>query len=103
MTELIFARGGWQRVSVLGETMADIDLLLEQTTLGERASVQVKSRASQAVLDEHIEYFIASELPRTFFVCHSPDTKLDTGGASGVHLWTGDTLAEMAVNSGLYE
>ena len=35
MVDLILARGGWQRVSVLGGTMADIDLLIEQPTLGE--------------------------------------------------------------------
>lgn len=103
MVDLIFARGGWQRVSVLGGTMADIDLLIEQPTLGETASVQVKSRASQVILDEHIAYFATSGLPRTFFVCHSPTGALSTGEASGVHLWTGDQLAEVAVRSGLFE
>lgn len=103
MVDLIFARGGWQRVSVLGGTMADIDLLLEQPTLGETASVQVKSRANQAVLDEHLAHFAVSGLPRTFFVCHSPDGKLTTGDAPGVHLWTGDHLAEIAVKSGLFD
>jgi hypothetical protein len=103
MVDLIFARGGWQRTSVLGGTMADIDLLIEQPTLGETASVQVKSRASQAILEEHMTYFASSELPRTFFVCHSPDGTLSTGGAPGVHLWTGDHLADMAVKSGLFE
>lgn len=65
--------------------------------------MQVKSRASQAVLDEHIAHFAASGLPRTFFVCHSPDGALSTQGAPGVHLWTGDHLAEVAVKSGLFE
>ncbi len=103
MVDLIFARGGWQRTSVLGGTMADIDLLIEQPTIGETAAVQVKSRASQATLDEHLEYFAASDLPRTFFVCHSPDGTLTTNGALGVHLWTGDRLAAIAVKSGLFE
>ncbi|PPD29745.1 MAG: hypothetical protein CTY20_05385 [Hyphomicrobium sp.] len=103
MVDLIFARGGWQRVSVLGKTMADVDLILEQPTLGETASVQVKSRASQAVLDEHIAYFDASGHDRTFFVCHSPTGSLSTGDAEGVHLWTGERLADMAVKAGLYE
>lgn len=103
MVDLIFARGGWQRTSVLGGTMADIDLLIEQPTIGETASVQVKSRASQAVLGEHLDYFAASGLTRTFFVCHSPDGPLTTNGAPGVHLWTGDHLAAIAVKSGLFE
>ena len=47
LVDLIFTRGGWQRCSILGGTMADIDLLIEQPTTGETASVQVKSRASQ--------------------------------------------------------
>ncbi len=103
MVDLIFARGGWQRVSVLGGTMADIDLLIEQPTLGETASVQVKSRASQGTLETHMAYFETSGLPRTFFVCHSPDGQLSTNEASGVHLWTGDHLAGIAVKSGLFE
>jgi len=103
MVDLIFARGGWQRASVLGGTMPDIDLLIEQPTLDERASVQVKSRAGQAVLDEHIALFAASGLVRTFFVCHSPDGALTTRGAPGVHLWTNTHLAEIAVRSGLFE
>ncbi len=103
MVDLIFARGGWQRVSVLGQTMADVDLVLEQPTLGETASVQVKSRASQAVLDEHIAYFEASGHSRTFFVCHSPVGTLSTGDTDGVHLWTGAHLADIAVSSGLFD
>lgn len=103
MVDLIFARGGWQRVSVLGKTMADVDLVLEQPTLGEVASVQVKSRASQAVLDEHIAYFEASGHDRTFFVCHSPTGALSKGEAEGVHLWTGEPLADLAVKSGPFE
>lgn len=103
LVDLIFARGGWQRTSRLGEMMADIDLLIEQPTLSEVASVQVKSRATQAVLDAHMAHFAASGLPRTFFVCHSPDGALATGGARGVHLWTGEPLAEMAIKSGLFD
>jgi len=83
--------------------MADIDMLLEQPTLGETASGQVKSRASQSVLEEHVAHFVASGLPRTFFVCHSPDGELTAGDAPGVHLWTGDHLAEVAVKSGVFD
>jgi hypothetical protein len=101
--DLILARGGWQRVSVLGETMADIDMLIEQPTLGERATVQVKSRANQSVLDEHIRHFQRSGETRTFFICHSPDGKLSTNATAGVHVWAGSELAAVAVKSGLFE
>lgn len=103
MVDLIFARGGWQRVSVLGKTMADVDLVIEQPTLGETASVQVKSKASQAVLDGHIAYFTASGHARTFFVCHTPMGALSTRDTPGVHLWTGEPLADIAIKSGLFE
>ena len=101
LVDLIFSRGGWQRTSVLGGTMADIEFLIEKRTIGETASV--KSRASQATLDAHMAYFASSGLSRTFFVCHSPDGALSADGAAGVHLWTGDYLADVAVKSGLFE
>lgn len=103
LADLILARGGWQRISVLGETMADVDLIIEQPTLDERASVQVKSRASQSVLDAHISHFRRSVERRTFFICHSPDGPLSTNGEDNVHLWTGEKLAEIAVKSGLFD
>jgi hypothetical protein len=55
------------------------------------------------VLDEYLEYVAVSGLTRAFFVCHSPDGALNTHGAPGVHLWTGDHLATIAVKSGLFE
>jgi hypothetical protein len=73
MVDLVFARSGWRRVSVLGGTMKDIDLLLEQPVTGERASVQVKSSADQAVLDGCLAAFEASPLAtRFFFVATAP-------------------------------
>lgn len=104
LIDLIVARGGWQRTTRLGETMAEVDLLLEQTTLGETASVQIKSRASQSVLDAHIETHRKSgRHHRTFFVCHTADTAMSAGDHRDVHLWTGEFLAEIAVRSGLFD
>jgi hypothetical protein len=45
MVDLIFSRSGWQRVSRVGSSMKDVDLLLQQPTTGETAFVQVKSSA----------------------------------------------------------
>jgi hypothetical protein len=104
LVDLILARGGWQRVSVLGGTMPEVDMILEQPTTGERASVQVKSKATQSVLDEHFENFRRSTTSdRTFFVCHSPEGALSAANQPGVHLWTGDVLAGVAVKSGLFD
>lgn len=45
LVDLLLSRGGWQRVSALGGSQADTDLIVEQPTTGERAFVQVKSSA----------------------------------------------------------
>jgi hypothetical protein len=43
---------GWGRISMLGGSMPNVDLVVAQAPTGERAFVQVTSRASQAVLDD---------------------------------------------------
>jgi len=104
LVDLLFARSGWRRVSALGGTMKDIDLLLEELVTGERASVQVKSAADQQLLDNCVAAFEAStQANRFFFVCHSPRGNLSLAPreARPVHLWTSETLAAAAVDQGL--
>lgn len=108
LADLIFAAGGWRRLSVVGETMKDADLVLEQPATRERAFVQVKSTASQAVLADYVERFRAhaGSFQRMFFICHSPKGALE--GALGssdadVAVWTGDRLADQAVRAGLLD
>ena len=73
LVDLIFARGGWQRSSVLGKSQADVDLILTQPTIGETAWVQIKSGTSQAELDDYLGRFRRDgSCDRFFFVCHSP-------------------------------
>ena len=101
---LLFERGGWRRLSGLGGTMKDIDLLIEQPLTGERASVQVKSAADQRTLDANIAAFeVSGTASRFFFVCHSPrgTLTLPTDSADRIHLWTMDKLAVTAVDHGL--
>ena len=43
LIDLIFSRGGWQRVGALGGDQADVDLVLKQPITEETAWVQVKS------------------------------------------------------------
>jgi hypothetical protein len=102
MVDLIFAGSGWRRVSAVGGSdQADSDLILEQAVTGERAFVQVKSRASRAVFADYVGRFHASSLDRMFFVCHSPQGDLGTV-PRGVAVWSGDKLADQAVNAGLF-
>ncbi|MBI1292373.1 hypothetical protein GC173_14225 [bacterium] len=108
LVDIIFAASGWRRIGVLGETEADLDLLVEQTATGERAFVQVKSQASAKVFDDYVQRFRDFEgATRMFFVCHSPAANLVARAAAappeGVDLWLGEVLAEKAIRAGLFD
>ena len=102
LTDLIFARSGWQRSSRVGENQPDYDLLLEQPTTGETAFVQVKSEATQTELDDYIGRFRRGGYDRFFFVCHSGES-LTIPREPRLHLFQGEYLADAAVKNGLYD
>ena len=103
LTDLIFARSGWQRSTRVGENLTDIDLVMEQPTTGEIAFVQVKSKAGQATVNDYLERFRRSGYDRLFFVCHSAQGKLTLPNKPGLHLFEGERLADAAVKNGLYD
>jgi hypothetical protein len=104
MVDLIFARTGWQRTSELGGTQKDIDLAILEPATGARGFVQVKSRATQAVLDDYLErYETGGGFNHLFFICHSPRGELRADGREDVHIWARERLADMAIRSGLYD
>ena len=104
LVDLMFARMGWQRVSRVGENITDVDIVLQQPATGEVAFVQVKSKANQAVLDDYLGRFERSGLyDRFFFVCHTLQKSVLPRETDRVHVWTGDRLADAAVNAGLFD
>jgi hypothetical protein len=103
LADLIFARSGWQRLSRVGETLPDIDLLMEQPTTAELAFVQVKSKADQKVLDDYLQRFRAGGYDRFFFVCHSTRGQLRLPPEPRLHLLEGQRLADAAVKNGLFD
>lgn len=104
LTDLIFASGGWRRVSAVGgAAQADSDLVLEQATTGEVAMVQVKSAAGQGVVDDYVQRFADGPWDRGFLVCHTPMGNLRAPALDRFHLWQGKTLAEQAVRAGLFD
>lgn len=104
LVDLIFARSGWQRISEVGGTQKDTDLRLLQPTTGDRAFVQVKSKADQDVLDKSIARFQATgDFSHMFFVCHSPNPRLTAPPMPNVHLWVGSSIAAAAVGVGLLD
>lgn len=104
MVDLIFARGGWQRISRLGETQADVDLVIQHPMTKAKAFVQVKSRANQKIVDDYIaRYRSAGSFNHMFFICHTSTKPLRTDGSGDVYLWQGSALAEAAISAGLYD
>lgn len=99
LTDLLFSRLGWVRISKLGGTQKDTDLVLEQPATLERAMVQVKSSADQRVLDDYTERFAQMNAEKSFFVCHSPKGQLEA--QDGVIIWEGELLAERIIGAGL--
>jgi hypothetical protein len=88
----------------LGKDQADVDLILSQPTIGETAWVQIKSRTSQAALNDYLGRFRRDgSCDRFFFVCHSTTGPLSLAAQPGLHLWTGDRLSDAAIDAGLFD
>ena len=95
-------RSGWERVSRLGGTQKIIDLELREPILGTRACAQIKSRASQSVLDEYVRHFDSMKIwSCLFFICHEQQGPMSTNHRDDVHVWTGKALAETVIRCGL--
>jgi hypothetical protein len=104
LVDIILARGGWHRISALGGNLKDVDLILEQAVTKETAFVQVKSKASQKVLEDYIRRFQeAGTFTRLIFACHSPKGALRVGERSDVIVWALPDFAEMVVKNGLVD
>ena len=102
LTDLIFARSGWIRTTQVGDSLADVDMILEQPTIREKAFVQVKSRANQSVLNDYLDRFEDSGFDRFFFICNLPSGALSVRNPNE-HLLSGKQLAETAVQNGLFD
>lgn len=105
LVDIIFARSGWNRVSVLGGTKKLVDLELEHPIINERAAVQVKSVAGQNTLNAYVKKMDATEeFDRFFFICHSPKGKLTPpDDRPDIHVWTGTELGSIIVRLGLQD
>jgi len=102
LTDLLFARQGWQRISEVGGSQKDVDLIVEQPATGERAFVQVKSGADQQTLDRYTEIFEGDGgFDRFFFICTNPVSPLTLPKNKRLHLWAGEPLARRVVGAGL--
>ena len=101
LVDLVFSASGGRRIGEGGGSQKTVDLELVLPTTGERAFVQIKSRTSQAQLDDYVERLKNRPEARMFYVYHSADASLVVGNP-GVRLIGPDRLAEMVLDAGLF-
>ena len=100
LVDLLFQRLGWVRISSLGGTQKDTDLILEQPATKARAIVQVKSAANQSVLNDYADRLGDQPADYRYLICHSPRGELTS---DTVTVWSGLGLATRVVEAGLTE
>lgn len=109
LVDLIFARAGWQRISVLGKNEEGYDMILASPVNARRVLVQVKSKATIDDLTEYLEFFGCAEkdgvknYDEMYFVVHTPDKRLLSHQQGNVYVVGPDRLAELCINSGLVQ
>ena len=105
LVDLVFARSGWQRISVVGKTEKNIDLDIYSPTTRKRAFVQIKSATTPSEIKEYIEIYKGyEEFHEMYFVFHSSsDLSEEIKNTENVHLWGTEQVANLVVNTGLVE
>jgi hypothetical protein len=104
MVDMLLMRTGWLRISELGKSLPDVDLIVENPLTRERGWVQVKARARQAEFNDYLQRFRADGSCRKFFfIC--PDLPGLTASAlpPDIHLLAGEELAAAVIRVGLLE
>lgn len=103
LADLIFAKSGWQRVSVLGQTEKAIDLDLEAPVTGKKAFVQIKSQATLKVLEDSFAEFVnMAQFDEFYFVFHTGTQLLGLVPSDPrVQLIDVSRLAQLVLNAGL--
>lgn len=103
LIDLIFTQAGWQRISVRGKSQKDLDLNLMSPVTGNRAFVQVKSKANKSDFEKYINiYKNLDEFDEMYFVVHTSDKSLNEwNDTSNIKLWEVTKLSKLVVDSGL--
>ncbi len=105
LVDLLLSRSGWARVAKLGGATEGIDVEVENPATGEIAFVQVKSAASQSVLDDYVQRFSSrrERYHRMIFAVHSTRAALVPPSDVPVQVWNVEDIARLAVRLGLAE
>ena len=80
-----------------------MNIVLTQPTTNEVAWVQVKSRSTQAELDDYVRRFHNDgSFNCRFFIYHSAPKILRMPDSAGSELWTAERIADAAIEAGLF-
>lgn len=103
LIDLILSRTGWARIARLGGAVEGIDIEAENIGVGEVAFVQVKSRATQQILNDYVERFTnrRDRYDRMIFAVHKPMGPLRRPPDAPVQVWDGADIANRVVSLGL--
>jgi hypothetical protein len=100
LVDLVFSSSGWRRLARVGGSTKTVDLDVRLPSTGERAIVQVKSKADTAMLDDYIERLDDYEPGRRlFFVYHTG--KVAPRAVERVTVIGPDDLAPLIIDAGL--
>ena len=102
LVDLILVRNGWQRVTSLGGTMPDVDLVAIHPMTGERAWVLIKTGTTQAELEKYVERFRKDgSCKRFIFAGAKPRGPLEVCTGGSIEVWARMALAERVMAAGL--
>lgn len=103
LIDLILSRTGWARLGRVGGPTEGIDIEVENVSSDEIAFVQVKSAATQAILDHYVTVFNGQRdrYHRMIFAVHTPKGTLTAPIGQFVSIWTGKEIARRVVKLGL--
>ena len=102
LVNLVFSASGWRRIGESGGAQKTVDLELALPSTGERAFVQVKSRTSQAQLDDYVERLRNRPEARMFYVYHTTAGPLEVPNSKRCTLIDSPKLAGMVLDAGLF-
>ena len=106
LVDLIFRQSGWRRVSHAGDTIKDVDLVLECPMTQRKYAVQVKASASLSVARDYQTIAREAGFERFYFAVHSPakdlvDHAAEFDSDDGFDLLDASKLAVRVVDGGL--
>jgi hypothetical protein len=107
LIDLALTRTGWLRISSLGGSAKDVDLVVEQSFTRERMAVQVKSKADQRVVNDYaLRLDARAEGERNMLIRHSPPANLvvpPSARGRSLELVLDGEVADLAISAGLVD